>query len=101
MTNEFLTQDSNWITPDVFDAIAELLNKDGMGTSAKFREDTTYNKAKLCAEVMAECNKITNESNKPTNTENFKANFRQAFDQITKENPNWFERVDGGWDTAI
>ncbi len=109
VAQEFVTHGRNWVPANVNEAVVELLDKNGIRTTAEFGKfDNTKPMHKqippLAYEVMLKFFKITKESagkgEEPSSmtTEEFKDNFKKAFSEVIDEKKSWFERADDGWD---
>ncbi len=94
---------------DIDNAVVELLDNNGIKTTAEFGQFDNTQKARnssppLTKEVMLKFFKITKESAgedkeySSMTTEGFKNNFEKAFFEVISGKGNWFERVDGSRD---
>ncbi len=99
----FLTNNSNWEAPNIYEAVVELLDKNGIETTAEFSgfDDpikANENKFSLASDVMVRFYKIAGSKKDPgegknlssMTTEGFKDNFEKAFIEATSEKSNWF-----------
>ena len=100
VAEEFTTTGGNWDLPSVGNAVDELLDKNGIGTTAEFKqagdsEKALDNKAAAAGIVMTKF--IDNAREKGTvgiKTEKFKSDFEKAFLEVISERKDWFERID-------
>ncbi len=114
VAHEFVTNQRNWAAPSIFSAVVELLDRDGINTTANFWQTNASQKnpeshglppvvnAVMLGFFRIEKGEGTDKSSGMT-TERFKENFEKAFnDEITSEKKDWFSKnlTDAGWDSS-
>ncbi len=114
VAQQFVTEGGSWATPDIYEAVVELLNKDEIEVTDKFKQagnskQAYDNKSALVKDVMTKFHEIAEPKENVRGgkkfsgmtAEEFKSDFKKASSEVAYAKANWFKRVEDDWDPNV